>query len=860
MRARYPSDSVRFFAADKLHSATLFWSEIWFETLVEDSGRITVENTCSECGQSFSSATKICPNDGTRLVAPPPEKEKKEKFNASNTKALPKEIAAMKPADESPLALSAGSLMAQILHEEPLTRKPDADNNGEKGDETSEKSGKNGEKGKNGNAGKAFAQQKTLDTPEETKTKVLEDAFGTEDWQTQEGDLESSDGSAPATFAREAANKLIGTIVNNQYKIVGAIGYGGMSVVLKAKDLKLDKFIALKMLLPHLMLQSHSMARFQQEAHSASSLNHPNVVSIHNYGETESGQPFLVMDLIEGSSLASLIKKEKHLPVDRALNIFIQLASALSHAHQKGIVHRDLKPSNVLLCDQNGESDVCKIVDFGIAKLLPHEGRDAVSLTQTGDVFGSPLYMSPEQCKGEKLDAKADIYSMGCLMYETLCGTPPHTGNNMLEVLYRHMNEVPKDFKSLKLGISVPQRLEALIFKALAKEPAARPASMQAVHDELKKMFFYRKSSFLGRLVTSWELFVLKRRPRKKSEFIMFGALAVSLVALFAACAYLVSQYAFADESEVFKQTVTWKTPPPPRPGKVGQWALSIYQNDVAHCEGVLRNSPQSIDADTLERMVSWGNDMAKCNRWEEAEKAFSLALECSKLINGEVCLPSMSLRRQYAEACFNARDYAFAAREYTIYMQRAGSFVYGEKASNIMNCIVQTGESYYYIGQFSDAVSAYRHFFASTHGEALEWANMTPLAVGQYVEEARQFQSTEGYALLMSHAGDCLVKGEVLPRAKDYYTDAAARWGALKSADNEALAYLKVAQIQETLKEDPRASYEAALKALKSNGSLLITCITEKKYADYMWKQGDPLHAILLKMDYSRQVPKVER
>lgn len=825
--------------------------------MVEESGRITIENTCSECGQGFPAVTKICPNDGTRLVPVPQEKEK-AKFNAANTKVLAKENSSMQPADDSPLALSAGSLLAQVLHEEPLTRKSDEKKEGKKNKKDKAESDYGG---KNGESAKVFPEGKELEKFENsaTKTKILDDPFTTEDWQTQEGDLESSDGNSPATFAREAANKLIGTTVNEQYKIVGAIGYGGMSVVLKAKDLKLGKFVALKMLLPHLMLQSHSMARFQQEAQSASALNHPNVVSIHNFGETESGQPFLVMDLIEGISLASLIKREKHLPVDRALNIFIQLSSALTHAHQNGIVHRDLKPSNVLLCEQNGEKDVCKIVDFGIAKLLPHEGRDAVSLTQTGDVFGSPLYMSPEQCKGEKLDAKADIYSMGCLMYETLCGTPPHTGNNMLEVLYRHMNEVPKDFKSLKLDISIPQRLEALIFKALAKEPSARPPSMQAVHDELKQIFFYRKSSLLGRMVTSWELFVLKRKPRKKSEFIVMGALAASLIALFAAWAYLVSQYAFADESQVFKQKLNWKEPQPAPPGKVGQTALSIYQNDIEHCEGILRNSPQSIDADSLERMVSWGNDMVKVNRWEEAEKAYALALECSKLINGEFCLPSMQLQRQYAQACYNAKDYAFAAREYTLYMQRAGTFAYGESAKDIMNCIVQTGESHYYMEHYSDAISAYRHFFASVHGEALEWASLSPLVIGRYVEAARQFQSTEGYALLLSHAGDCLVHGEVLPKAKDMYTDAAARWSVLKSADNEALAYLKIARLKESLNEDPRSSYESALKALKPNGSLLITCITEKSYADYLWKNGDAIHAILLKLNYSRQVPKVQ-
>ncbi len=812
--------------------------------MVDDSGRITIENTCSECGQHFSPTTKICPNDGTRLIAPKPDKKKD--FTSANTKKITK-VNSIAPADSSALAMSAGSLLAQVLHEEPAARQKD--------DESGKK--EKGDFGKDAKSG--FGNKISNGDRNESHTKTIDVTFANEDWQTQEGDLESSGESAPATFAREAASKLIGTTVNDQYHIVGAIGYGGMSVVLKAKDLKLGKYVALKMLLPHLMLQSHSMARFQQEAQSASALNHPNVVSIHNYGETESGQPFLVMDLIEGSSLATLIKKEKHLPVDRALNIFIQLSSALCHAHQNGIVHRDLKPSNVLLCEQNGEKDVCKIVDFGIAKLLPHEGRDAVSLTQTGDVFGSPLYMSPEQCKGEKLDAKADIYSMGCLMYETLCGTPPHTGNNMLEVLYRHMNEVPKDFKSLKLGISIPQRLEALIFKALSKDPASRPASMQAVHDELKQIFFYRKSSFLGRIVTSWELFILKRRPRKKSEFIMLGALTASLLGLFAACAFLISQYAFADESEVFKQKLDWYTPPPPPPANVGQTALSIYQADIDYAKGLLRNSPQKVDTETLEHMTIWGNKMAEANHWEDSERAYALALELSKHLNGDMCLPTLMLRREYAEACYYAKDYAFAAREFSIYMQHVGNFMYGETAAKTMKGVVQTAESYYYIGQYSDAITAYRNFFASMHGDALEWTHWGPLEIGRYVEAAREFQGKEEYALVLSHFADSLQNGEVYQKAKDYYKDAAARWGTLKSADNEALAYLKIAALEEKMNQDPKDSYEAALKAVKTKGSLLTTCIAEKEYADYLWKHGGAVQAILLKLDYSRQVPKVQ-
>ncbi len=809
MRARYPCSAI--------------CQAFWFVALIEDSGKITIENTCSECGQHFSPATKICPNDGTRLVAPKPKKEKRENFNpsAGNTKPNFK-VNKMKPADSTPLAMSAGSLMAQALSEDPPLKMP---------------------------------EEKSSSKLEATNTVVFE----SQDCQTKEFDFDSSDDSMQTTYARDAAGKLIGQIVNEQYQIVSAIGFGGMSVVFRAKDLKLGKFMAVKMLLPHLMLQSHSMARFQQEAQSASALNHPHVVAIHNYGETELGQPFLVMDLIEGTSLSSLIKKEGQLPVDRALNIFLQLTSALTHAHQNGIVHRDLKPSNVLITEQNGEADFCKIVDFGIAKLLPHEGRDAVSLTQTGDVFGSPLYMSPEQCKGEKLDAKADIYSMGCLMYESLSGTPPHYGNNMLEVLYRHMNEVPKDFKSLKRGIIVPQRLEATIFKALAKEPSARHASMQALHDDLKQILLYRKASLLGRLVTSWELFVLKRRPRKKSEFITMGALAASLLGLFVVCAFLVSQYAFADESQVFKQQLDWKAPPSPRPANVGQTALSVYQNDIDNATTCLKSEPNKVNTEVLDHVTIWGNKMAAANRWDESQKAYSLAFELSKRWNGEQCLPTLMLRREYAEACYHAKDYSFAAREFELYQQHVTNFLYGETAASTMRGIIQKAESYYYLQQYSDAITSYRNFFASMHGEALEWTHWGPREVGRYVEAAREFQGTDGYALLVSHVGDCLQKGEVWKKAKEHYKDAAARWHVLKFGDNEALANLKVATIEEKLNEDPSASYEAAIKAAKQSGSLLTSCIVEKQYADYLWKKGNGIQSILLKLDYSREVPKVK-
>lgn len=768
----------------------------------EEAGKSTIENLCSECGQSFSASTKICPNDGTRLVAPTPDKKKKNGSSA-NTKNLKVNRLVGEPADSIPTALSAGSLMAQALSEELLS-------------------------------------------PEDMKTRACV-------FETQQ------QGEEPATFAQEAALRAIGTIVNDQYKIMSAIGYGGMSIVFKAKDLKLGKFVAVKMLLPHLMLQSHSMQRFHQEAQSASALNHRNVVAIHNYGETESGQPFLVMDLIEGVSLSDEIKKHGHLPVDRALNIFIQLTSALAHAHQNGVIHRDLKPSNVLLTEENEETDVCKIVDFGIAKLLPHEGRDAVSLTQTGDVFGSPLYMSPEQCKGEKLDHKADVYSMGCLMYETLSGTTPHSGNNMLEVLYRHMNEVPKDFKSLKLGIVVPQRLEAAIFKALAKDPANRHVNMQTLHDELKQIFLFRKTSFIGRVMTSWELFVLKRRPRKKSEFITLGALAASLLGLFAVCAFLVSLYVFADESPVFKQKLDWKVDPLPLPADVGETAITVYQNSIDTGEAAIKNSSVENGAEILDHLAKWGGKMASANRWDESAKAFGLALELSKRWNGNECLPTLSLRRQFARSSFFAKDYAFSAREFALYRQHVSNFLYGETAANTLQGMYQSAEAYYYLHQFSDAVTAYRHFFVSMQGHGLDWTHWTSIEIGRYMNESNQFKKSPEYALLLSHYGEVMQKEEMPQKAEESYKAAAFAWKQLKKSDNAALAYLKCASVQESLNENPRETYEDALRALKPDATILTTCIAEKQYADYLWRNGDAIKAMLLKLDYSSQIPKVK-
>ncbi len=276
------------------------------------------------------------------------------------------------------------------------------------------------------------------------------------------------------------------TSISDRLQILGRIGKGGMSVVYKAQHLAMKKPVAVKLLLPHLTNDPKSLKRFQLEAQATANLNHPNIVRIYDCGMTEE-QAFIIMDFIEGESLEQIIDRETKLMPERALAIFTQLCEGISHAHEHGIIHRDLKPSNVMITTDATGAEAVKVVDFGIAKLLvDDDGSTKQNLTQTGDVFGSPLYMSPEQCAGEKIDKRSDIYSTGCLMYELLSGRPPIVGKNFIDTMQKHTSELPKPYVNDVTGSKLAKRLEAIIFTCMAKEPSARYQDMQTIANDLK--------------------------------------------------------------------------------------------------------------------------------------------------------------------------------------------------------------------------------------------------------------------------------------------------------------------------------------------------------------------------------------
>ncbi len=255
---------------------------------------------------------------------------------------------------------------------------------------------------------------------------------------------------------------LVGRVFTNRYDIEREIAQGGMAEVYLARDRLLDRPVALKALFPEYAREPSFVERFRREAQAAANLNHPNIVSIYDWGQ-ESGTYFIVMEHVEGRSLRDLIRSEGPLEAAQASEITAEIAGALAFAHRSGVVHRDVKPGNVLLT----RSGTVKVADFGIARAGTSEG-----LTQTGSVMGTATYFSPEQAQGLPVDGRSDVYSLGVVLYEMVTGVVPFTGDSPVAVAYKHVREAP--VPPSRRSPEVPEDLERIILTAMAKEPDHR--------------------------------------------------------------------------------------------------------------------------------------------------------------------------------------------------------------------------------------------------------------------------------------------------------------------------------------------------------------------------------------------------
>ena len=275
--------------------------------------------------------------------------------------------------------------------------------------------------------------------------------------------------------------------LRTKYNVLSVLGSGGMGIIFKAQDLEKNQVVAIKTMHLHVM-NPLTVQRFEREGISTAKLSHPSIASIFDFGISASGQPYLVMDYVAGKTLAEVLKESVTLDELQFFDVFPKVCQAMAHAHNRGVLHRDLKPSNIMLTPRtDGQFDV-SILDFGIAKFTDESDFEASKVTKTGDVIGSPAYMSPEQARGSKLDRRSDIYSLGCVMYEACTGVPPFFAKTTLETVLMHFNDAPPAMSEASMGKQIDPNLQQFVCRLLEKNPDDRYQTMEAVETDLMRI------------------------------------------------------------------------------------------------------------------------------------------------------------------------------------------------------------------------------------------------------------------------------------------------------------------------------------------------------------------------------------
>ncbi|MBI1272042.1 protein kinase [bacterium] len=300
--------------------------------------------------------------------------------------------------------------------------------------------------------------------------------------------------------------------LGDDFEILELLGSGAMGAVYHVKQISSQEEFAVKVMRAEVSRDKQLVKRFKLEAKAVESLDHPNLIPVFGQGKargpSDEELPYLLMGLSRGDSLKALLKKGERFDKERILNVMVQVAEALAHAHANGIIHRDVKPSNIMIEKNESEEDLVKVLDFSIAKVNPVENRVGQGLTMTGEFLGTPAYMSPESCLGRAVDERSDLYSFGCVFYELLTGAPPFAGHNPVQIIVDHINSTPAP---LPLDRGKGSDLEKFVMKLLRKEPSERYQSIEEMLVDLKALREGRKIKIEG----------MKRRIDEKREALM---------------------------------------------------------------------------------------------------------------------------------------------------------------------------------------------------------------------------------------------------------------------------------------------------------------------------------------------------
>ncbi len=292
----------------------------------------------------------------------------------------------------------------------------------------------------------------------------------------------------------------IGKYIDDRYRILAFLGQGSMGAVFRALDETTSRQMAIKLLHGSRVSDPNSRRRFLREAKTISVLNHPNIVKLFHYWLLGDEQPYIVTEFLKGESLARRIRDKGHIPLEDALPVMRQVLSAVAEAHRSKIIHRDLKPENIVL-----EDEIVKVLDFGVAKLMFERNEQSGSLTMDGKVCGSPGYMSPEQCRGEELDIRSDVYSLGVTIFEMLTGKRPFYADDVMGLMFMHVNRPPPSLNAIRVDLPFPNGLETAVRKALSKSKFERQSSAEELLDDIEMALskFEKKRKESGAQVSS---------------------------------------------------------------------------------------------------------------------------------------------------------------------------------------------------------------------------------------------------------------------------------------------------------------------------------------------------------------------